>query len=337
MPFPELGLVMKRREFIALIGGAATAWPLAANGQQKRKLPLIGMLNPGSTDTPAVAGFYNGLRQLGYTEGLNIAIERRYGNWNTDRFQELAADLVRLNADVIVVMSTSPARAVKQATTRIPIAVGGMADPVSDDLVVSLSRPGANLTGNTFLGPELIPKRFGLLKDAIPGLSRVAALWHPGAYEQRTLQGMLRETETAAHALRLHLQLVPAAGPSDLEGAFVTMTREHAEAVIQLPSPMLFGEHKRIVELAAKSRLPATYAAREFVEDGGLMSYGASFPDLWGHLATYVDKILKGANPADLPVEQPTKLEFVFNAKTAKELGLAIPRELLLLADEVIE
>jgi len=148
---------------------------------------------------------------------------------------------------------------------------------------------------------------------------------------------MLRETETAAHALRLHLELVPAVGPGDLEAAFVTMTREHAEAVIQLPSPMLFAEHKRIVELGAKTRLPAMYAAREFVEDGGLMSYGVSFPDLWGHLATYVDKILKGANPADLPVEQPTKLEFVFNAKTAKELGLAIPRELLLLADEVIE
>src|SRR5436190_4024756 len=336
MPSPELELVMKRREFITLIGGAA-AWPLAAKAQQKGKLPLVGILNPGATDTPAVAGFYNGLRQLGYSEGLNIAIERRYGDWNTDRFQELAADLVRLNVDVIVVMSTSPARAVKQATSRIPIVVGGMADPVSDELVVSLSRPGANLTGNTFLGPELIAKRFGLLKDAIPGLSRVAALWHPGAYGQRTIQGMLRETETAAHALKLHLQLVPAVGPGDLEAAFVTMTREHAEAVIQLPSPMLFGEHKRIAELAAKSRLPAMYAAREFVEDGGLMSYGVSFPNLWGHLATYVDKILKGANPADLPVEQPTKLEFVFNAKTAKELGLAIPRELLLLADEVIE
>src|SRR5438874_7462265 len=337
MPSPQFGLVMKRREFIALLAGAATAWPLAANAQQKGKLPLIGVLNPGSTDTPAVAGFYNGLRQLGYSEGLNIAIERRYGDWNTDRFQQLAADLVGLNVDVIVVMSTSPARAVKQATSRIPIVVGGMADPLTDGLVVSLYRPGANLTGNTFLVPELIAKRFGLLKDAIARLSRVAALWHPGAYGQRTIQGMLSETETAARALRLHLQLVPAVGPGDLDGAFVTMTREHAEAVIQLPSPMLFAEHKRIVELGAKTRLPAMYAAREFVEDGGLMSYGVSFPDLWGHLATYVDKILKGANPADLPVEQPTKLEFVFNAKTAKELGLAIPRELLLLADEVIE
>ena len=328
---------MKRREFITLVGGAAAAWPLAANAQQKGKLPLVGVLNPGSTGTPAAVGFYEGLRELGYTEGLNVAIERRYGDWNTDRFQQLAADLVRLKVDVIVVISTSPARAAKPASSTIPIVVGGMADPVGDELIVSLSRPGGNVTGTTFLGPELIAKRFGLLKDAIPGLVRVAALLHPAAYGKRTMESILRKTETAAQALRLQLQLVPAIGPGDLDGAFVTMTQQHADAVILLPSPMLYGEHKRIVELAAKSRLPAMYAAREFVEDGGLMSYGASLPDLFRRAATYVDKILKGANPADLPVEQPTKLEFVFNLKAAKDLGLVIPREFLLLADEVIE
>ena len=327
---------MKRRDFLTLVGGAAAAWPLAANAQQKGR-PLIGVLNPGSTDTPGTVGFYDGLRELGYTEGLNLAIERRYGDWNTDRFQQLAANLVRLKVDVIVVISTSPARAAKQATSIIPIVVGGMADPVGDELIASLSRPGGNITGNTFLGPELIAKRFGLLKDVMSGLSRVAALWHPAAYGKRTIEGMLRETETAAQSLGLQLQLVPALGPGDLDGAFITMTRGHADAVILLPSPMLYGEHKHIVELAAKSRLPAMYAAREFVEDGGLMSYGASLPDLFRRAATYVDKILKGANPADLPVEQPTKLEFVFNLKTAKELGLVIPREFLLLADEVIE
>jgi putative ABC transport system substrate-binding protein len=327
---------MKRRDFLTLVGGAAAAWPLAANAQQKGR-PLIGVLNPGSTDTPGTVGFYDGLRELGYTEGLNLAIERRYGDWNTDRFQQLAADLVRLKVDVIVVISTSPARAAKQATSIIPIVVGGMADPVGDELIASLSRPGGNITGNTFLGPELIAKRFGLLKDVMSGLSRVAALWHPAAYGKRTIEGMLRETETAAQSLGLQLQLVPALGPGDLDGAFITMTRGHADAVILLPSPMLYGEHKHIVELAAKSRLPAMYAAREFVEDGGLMSYGASLPDLFRRAATYVDKILKGANSADLPVEQPTKLEFVFNLKTAKELGLVIPREFLLLADEVIE
>src|SRR6266481_8451370 len=232
MPSPGLGLVMKRREFITLVGGAAAAWPFAANAQQKGKLRLIGVLNPGSTDTPGTVGFYDGLRELGYAEGLNIAIERRYGDWNTDRFQQLADDLVRLKVDVIVVISTSPARAAKQATSIIPIIVGGMADPVGDELIVSLSRPGGNITGTTFLGPELIAKRFGLLKEAISGLSRVAALWHPAAYGKRTMEGMLRETETAAQSLRLQLHLVPAVRPADLDGAFLTMTREHAEAVI---------------------------------------------------------------------------------------------------------
>ena len=336
-PLLSLGSAMKRREFITLVGGAAAAWPFAANAQQKGKLPLIGVLNPGPTDTPGTAGFYDGLRELGYTEGLNIAIERRYGDWNADRFQQLAADLVRLRVDVIVVISTSPARAAKQATSSIPIVVGGMADPVGDELIASLSRPGGNLTGNTFLGPELIAKRFELLKAALPGISRVAALYHPDAYGKRTIDGMLKDTETAAQALGLQLRLVPAIGPGDIDGAFPPMTREHADAVILLPSPMLYGEHKRIVELAAKSRLPAMYAAREFVEDGGLMSYGASLSDLFRRAATYVDKILKGANPTNLPVEQPTKLELGINLKTAKALGLSLPATLLAQADVVIE
>lgn len=327
---------MQRREFIGLVGGAA-AWPLAANAQRKGKLPFIGVLNPGSTDTPGTAGFYDGLRELGYTEGSNITIERRYGDWITDRFQQLAADLVRLKVDVIVVISTSPARAAKQATSIIPIVVGGMADPVGDELIVSLSRPGGNITGTTFLGPELIAKRFGLLKGAIPELSRVAALWHPAAYGKRTMEGMVRETETAAQSLGLQLQLVPAPRPEDLDSAFVTMTLGHAGAVILLPSPMLYGEHKHIVELAAKTRLPAMYAASEFVDDGGLMSYGASLPDLFRRAANYVDKILKGASPADLPVEQPTKLELVINLRTAKALGLTLPATLLAQADRVIE
>ena len=327
---------MRRRDFITLAGVVA-AWPLSANAQQTRKLPLIGILNPGSNDVPGAVGFYEGLRDLGYIEGANIAIERRYGGWNTDRFTQLALDLVRLKVDVIVVMSTSPARAAKQATSMIPIVVGGMADPVGDELVVSLARPGGNITGTTFIGPELIAKRLGLLKDAISGVSRVAALWHPAAYGRRTTEGMLSETKAATNALGLQLQMVPALSPADLEGAFFTMTREHADAVILLPSPMLYGEHKRIVELAAKSRLPAMYAAREFVEDGGLMSYGASLPNLFRRVAAYVDKILKGASPADLPVEQPTQLGLVLNLKTANELGLVIPREFLLFADEIIE
>jgi ABC-type uncharacterized transport system substrate-binding protein len=329
---------MKRREFLTLIvAGAATAWPLRADAQQRGKLPVIGVLNPGSTDAPGTVGFYEGLRELGYTEGFNIAIQRRYGDWNTDRFRPAAADLVGLKVDVIVVISTTPARAAKEATTTIPIVVGGMADPVGDELVLSLARPGGNITGTTFLGPELIAKRLALLKEAIPGLSRVAALWHPSAYGKRTMEGMLRETESAAEALGLQLQLVPAASPGELDDAFAAITRKRADALILLPSPMLYGEHKPIVAFAAKNQLPAMYAAREFVEEGGLMSYGASLPDLFRRAATSVDKILKGANPANLPVEQPTTLEFVVNLKTAKELGLRLPRELLLSADEVIE
>jgi putative ABC transport system substrate-binding protein len=328
---------MKRREFIMLVGGVAGAWPFAANSQQRGRLPLVGVLNPGAVDTPGTVGFYDGLRDLGYIERSNILIERRYADWHIERFQQLAAELAQLKADVIVVISTSPARAAKQATSTIPIVVGGMADPVGDELIVSLARPGGNITGTTFLGPELIAKRFELLKAAIPGLSRVAALWHPTAYGKRTMEGMLKETEAAAHALSLQLQLVPAVGPGDLDGAFVAMKQGFADAFIQLPSPMLYGEHKRIVKLAAQGRLPAMYAAREFVEIGGLMSYGASLPNLFRSAATYVDKILKGANPADLPVEQPTKLELALNLTTAKELGLVIPREFISLADEVVE
>jgi putative ABC transport system substrate-binding protein len=294
-------------------------------------------LNPGSSDVPGAAAFYDGLRSSGYVEGANIVFERRYGSSNGNSFQELAADLVRLKVDVLVVISTSPARAAKQATDTIPIVVGGMADPVGDELVTSLARPGGNLTGTSFIGPELIAKRLGLFKEAIPGLSRVAALCHTTAYGQRTMEGMISDARMAAKALDLQLSLAPVVQPSEIEGAFAAMAVERADAMIQLPSPMLYGEHRLIVALAARNKLPAMYAAREFVEDGGLMSYGASLPDLFRSAASYVDKILKGAKPGDLPIEQPQKLELVFNLKTARELGLVIPRSLLSLADEVIE
>ena len=211
---------MKRRDFMMIVGSVAASWPLAAKAQQKGKSPIIGIIIPGSTDNPGVLGFYKRLQELGYTDGLNVVIERRYGNWNADRYGELAADLVRLKVDVIVVVSTSPAGAAKQATSTVPIVVAGMADAVGDELIASLSRPGGNITGTTFLGPELIAKRFGLLKDAISGLHRVAALWHPVAYGKRTMDGMLKETEAGAQALGLHLQLVPVLGADDLDSAF---------------------------------------------------------------------------------------------------------------------
>jgi ABC-type uncharacterized transport system substrate-binding protein len=326
---------MRRREVIALLG-SAVLWPLAAAAQHG-KFPHIGVLNPGPADSPTVGAFYEGLHELGYIEGQNIVIERRYGAWKSDRFPVLASELVRLKVDVIVVGGTSPARAAKQATSTIPIVVAAMADPVGDELVANLARPGGNITGTTFLGPELVAKRLGLLKEALPGLSRVAALWHTGAYGQRTMEGILKETEVAGLTTGVQLQLVPVHAPNDFESAFSAMSTEHVDALIVLPSPMLFIEHRRIVELAAKNRLPANYNAREFVDAGGLMSYGANLRDLGLRTATYVDRILKGAKPADLPVEQPTKFELVINLKTARELGLSFSREFLLLADEVIE
>jgi putative ABC transport system substrate-binding protein len=328
---------MRRREFITLLGGTAAAWPLSVRAEQAGRIPRIGILSPGQTDTPAAGGFYKGLQDLGYTEQQNLDIERRYAAWNPDRFSELAAELVQLKVDVIVVMSTSPARAVKEATSTIPVVVAGMADPVGDELIASLARPGGNITGTTFLGPELTAKRLGLLKQTIPGLSYVADLYHSNAYGERTMQSLLKETEAAAAALGLKLQIVPVKTPNDIDDAFADIAAKHAEAVIVSPSPMLFTEHRRIVELAADKRLPGIYAAREFAEAGGLMAYGANLTEVFRLAAVDVDKILKGAKPAELPVEQPTKFEFVINAKTSKTLGLTIPSGVLAIADEVIE
>ena len=279
--------------------------------------------------------FLQRLHEIGYTEGQNLTIERHFANGSSDRLRELAAELVRRKPDLVVAFSTTAARPAKQATGTIPIVAVNMADPVADELVASLARPGGNVTGTTFLGPELVAKRLQLLREVIPGFSRVAALWHPNAYSERTMAGVRNEIEVAARTLGLQLQLVPAVSPDDLVNAFAAMSRERAQALIVMPSPMLFAEYRRIV--AENGRLPAMGAAREFADLGGLMSYGANQVDLARQAAPYVDKILKGAKPAELPVEQPIKLELVINLKAARELGLTISREFLLLADEVIE
>src|SRR5579864_160820 len=321
----------------------AAAWPLMARAQQRTgqagKMPRIGILTPESLASYEMTAkaFYEGLNELGYFEGKNLTIERREANWNPDRLSDLAADLVRQKVDIIVAWSTPAARAAKQATSTIPIVASVMANPVEDELVASLARPGGNVTGTTFLGPELVARRLQLLREVVPGLSRVAALWHPRAYGERTMVGVLREIEGAARSLGMQLQLAPADVPDDFPDAFAAMTKEHAEAFIVLPSPMLYGEHRRIVDLAVRNRLPGMYQAREFVDDGGLMSYGANLADPFRQSARYVDKILKGAQPADLPVEQPTKFELVINLKAARDLGLTITRDSLLIADEVIE
>jgi putative ABC transport system substrate-binding protein len=333
---------LNRREFIALLGGAMAAWPLTAAAQQRTRLPRIGVVSPGGSEgadssRQTLDALVLGLRQLGYVEGQTITIERRFGESSADRLRAVAADLVNRQVDVIVALSTTAARPVKEATSVIPIVAVAMADPVEDDLVASLARPGGNVTGTTFLGPELVAKRLQLLGEVVPQHSRVAVLWHPRAYGDRTMAGMLREAEHAAQTLGMHLQLVPAASPEEVTSAFSAITRERTDALCVFPSPILFAEYGRIASLAADKRLPAIYAAREGADVGGLMSYGANLPDLARQTAVYVDKILKGAKPADLPVQQPTKFELVINLKTARELGITITRDFLLIADEVIE
>jgi ABC-type uncharacterized transport system substrate-binding protein len=284
-----------------------------------------------------VDAFWQGLRERGYVEGQNIVIEYRSADSRIERFPQLANELASLNLDLILANNTPAARAVQRTTSTIPIVVPVMGDPVADGLVASLARPGGNITGLTFLGPELASKRLGLLKQALPNASRVGALWHPGAYGERTTREMLQGTEAAARTLAVELQLVEVRGPDEFERAFSAITGNRADALLVLPSAMFFNEGKQIVDLAMKHRLPSMSMARELAKVDGLMAYGASLTDLQRRGATYVDKILKGAKPADLPVEQPTKFEFVLNLKTAKALGLTIAESFQLLADEVIE
>ena len=333
---------MRRREFITLLSGALATWPLTARTQQATKMPQIGVLSLGRGDKSdasltTVNAFMPALRELGYTEGLNIAFERKFADGDANKLSGLARELVDRRVDAIVAFATPAARAAKQATTAIPIIAIAMADPVEDELVSSLARPGGNVTGTTFLGPELVSKRLQFLKEIVPGLSRVVVLWHPLAYGERTMAGMLKEIESTAQSLGTKLQIVPAASPDDLSSAFAAMTTERADGLIVFPSPMLFSQYSRIVTFAANNHLPAMYAAREGVELGGLASYGVNLPNLSRATAIYLEKILKGAKPGELPVQQPTKFELVINLKTASSLGLTISRDFLLIADEVIE
>jgi putative ABC transport system substrate-binding protein len=305
-------------------------------------MPQIGVLSVGRGDKSDVSlttvnAFIPALRELGYTEGLNIAFERKFADGDVNRLNGLARELVDRRVDAIVAFATPAARAAKQATSSIPIIAIAMADPVEDDLVASLARPGGNVTGTAFLGPELVSRRLQLLKEIVPALSRVVVLWHPRAYGERTMAGMLKEIESAAQSLKIKLQLVPASSPDDLNGAFAAMTTERPEGIIVFPSPMLFSQYSRIVTFAANYQVPAMYAAREGVELGGLVSYGVNLSDLSRATAIYLDKILKGAKPAELPVQQPTKFELVINLKTARALGLTIARDFLQIADEVVE
>ncbi len=308
-----------------------TLAPLVAEAQQAGKVSRIGVLvaSSAASVSPRIGVFRKGLREHGYVEGKNIAFEYRYAEGKLARLPELAAELVGLKVDVIVTASASAVQAAQKATSTIPIVFFAVADPVATGLVESLARPGKNITGLSIQGPELDGKRLELLKEAVPKTGRVAVLFGP-AYPRR-------ETEIAAQALGIQIISLPVRELGDFEPAFETARKENAHALLTSPHPLINTVRERIVEFAAKNRLPAMYGGPEFVEAGGLMSYAPSYTDLFRRAATYVDKILKGAKPADLPVEQPTKFELVINLKTAKTLGLTIPQTLLLRADQVIE
>jgi ABC-type uncharacterized transport system substrate-binding protein len=328
---------MDRRAFIGSLTGGLLAAPLAAEGQQAAKVPRIGYLALNPAANPHLhEAFRQGLRDLGYVEGRNVVIEYRDAEGKPERLPTLAAELVALKVDVLVAQPTVAALAAKQATRTLPI-VFPVAEPVTSGLVTSLARPGGNITGLSVLAPEMVGKGLELLKQAVPGVSRVAVLWDPSAFPERTAKYMRKEVEVAARALGVRLEFVEARRPEDFDRAFSDMTRARAGALTVSGGSMFFSERRRLVDLAAKNRVPAVYQWREAVDAGGLMAYGPSVPDLFRRAATYVDKILKGAKPGDLPVEQPTKFELVIKLKTAKALGLTIPPSLLQRADQVIE
>ena len=325
---------MRRREFITTLGSVA-ALPLVGHAQQK--IPRVGWLSPGSStsDENFFASFRDGLRQLGWVVGQNIDIEPRWAEGRFERLPDLAGELVRLKVNVIVASVTQASLAAKRETGTIPIVMVGVGDPLGSGLVDSLARPGGNVTGPSSMLAEASRKQLALLKETIPRASVVAVLWNPANPVWQA--AALRETEVAGRAMGLRLQLLEARGPDEMDGAFAAMTRERADALF-VPADIIFVRYtQRMADLAARYRIPAMYGFREHVEAGGLMSYAASFPVMFHRAATFVDKILKGAKPSDLPVEQPTKFELVINLKTAKALGITIPRSVLQLADEVIQ
>jgi putative ABC transport system substrate-binding protein len=325
---------MNRRDsFAALmtLGGSAGA----ARAQPVARTSRIGFLSfSRAGDSRGRYGFVRGLRELGYVDGRNIVVEYRDADGKVERLAALAAELVALKVELIVAPSTPAAHAARQATATVPIVFAGAADPVTDGFVTSLARPGGNLTGLSNVAADLVGKRIELLKQAVPRLGKVAVLWQPAA--GRTYEDMLKTAATAARALGMQLQLVEVHAAAEFERAFADIVRAGTGALTVLPIATFFSERKRIIDLAARHRLPAVYTTRSFVEDGGLMAYGADLTELLRRAASYADRILKGARPSELPVEQATKFELVINRSTAKALGLTIPQSVLLSADEVI-
>ncbi len=335
--------MIDRRTFFGTLAGSLLAAPLAAEAQPAGKAARIGVLSPGSpsgagrnpSDLAVLfAAFREGLRELGYVEGQNIKIESRWAEGNYDRLPGLAADLVRLKVDVIVTYGTPASQAAKRATGTIPIVMAAIIDPVASGLVTSIARPGGNLTGQSMMSPDLVAKQLEILKEAVPKVSRVAVLWNPANAGNAP---QVRHAQDAAGALGVRLQSLGAKGPSEIDSAFTAMTSEQAGAVIVLVDAMLQENRTRITDLAARNRLPAVYGLSEYAEAGGLLAYGPNRLGMFRHAVTYVDKILKGAKPGDLPIEQPQTFELIVNLKTAKALGVTIPPSLLQRADQVIE
>jgi putative ABC transport system substrate-binding protein len=326
---------MKKKIIGFALGALLFAFSVSAEAQQPTKVPRIGFLATVSPSTISdrVEAFRQGLRELGYVEGKTIVIEYRWAEGSVDRLPDLATELVRLKVEVIVTSGPTPTRSTKEATVTIPIVMTQVGDPVGNGFVASLARPGRNITGLSTLAPELSGKQLELLKEIIPKLSRMAVF---GTSTNPDNAPSLREVELAAEAFGVKLQYLDVLGPKDIETAFQAARKGRADAILALSSRVLVSQRTQVVDLAVKSRLPAIYRNREDVEAGGLMSYGVSVADLARRAATYVDKILKGAKPADLPVEQPTKFEFVINLKAAKQIGVTIPPNVLVRADRVI-
>jgi putative ABC transport system substrate-binding protein len=328
---------MIRRIVVCLLISALLPAVFSVAAQQPKKIAKIGVLFPSNpaAATHLLEAFKQGLRELGYIEGKTFIMELRYGEARAERISELARELVGLKVDMIVTGTDVAIAAVKRETQTIPIVMGNSSDPVATGFVASLARPGGNVTGVSSISPELSGKRLELLREVIPGLSRVAFIWNP---DVRGNVLDYKETESTARSLRLQLQSVEVVRAEDLDRAFSAVTKERAQALIMpAANPVGFANRGQIASFAQKNQMPSMFAQREYVDAGGLMSYGPSTAELWRRAATYVDKIFKGTKPADLPVEQPTKFEFVINLKTAQQIGLTIPPNVLVRADKVIK